>query len=105
MPVPAPTLQYEVLDHCSQLVGRCDFAWLERRTVGEFDGEVKYGRFLRPGETIEEAVLREKLREDAIRDQGWQVVRWTWDDLWTPQVIEDRILRAFDRAKRFPQAG
>jgi len=66
---------------------------------------VKYGRFLRPGETIEEAVLREKQREDAIRDQGWQVVRWTWDDLWTPQVIEDRILRAFDRAKRFPQAG
>lgn len=105
MPVPAPTLQYEVLDHRGQLVGRCDFAWLERRTVGEFDGKVKYGRFLRPGETIEEAVLREKLREDAIRDQGWQVVRWTWDDLWTPQVIEDRILRAFDRAKRFPQAG
>lgn len=100
MPVPPPTLQYEVLDHRGQLVGRCDFAWLAQRTVGEFDGKVKYGRFRRPGESIEQAALREKLREDALRDQGWQVVRWVWDDLWTPEVIEDRILRAFGRAGR-----
>ena len=56
------------------------------RRVGEFDGRMKYGRFRRPGETAEDAVHREKLREDALRDQGWQVARWIWDDLSSPQV-------------------
>ena len=41
---------------------------------------------------------REKLREDALRDHGWQVARWTWDDLWRPNVIADRLGRAFTRA-------
>ena len=26
-------------------------------------------------------MFEEKLREDAIRDEGWGVVRWTWRDL------------------------
>jgi hypothetical protein len=49
--------------------------------VGEFDGKVKYGRLLEPGQDVGEVVYAEKLREDAIRDEGWQVVRWTWLDL------------------------
>lgn len=96
--LPMPVLQHEVFDQDGYLIGRCDFAWLERRTVGEFDGKVKYGRFRRPGETFEQAVYREKLREDAIRDQDWQVVRWTWDELRRPQLIADRLARAFARA-------
>lgn len=42
-------------------------------------------------------VYLEKLREDAIRDQGLQVVRWTWDDLRRPELIIDRLRRAFAR--------
>ncbi len=98
--LPMPVLQHEVFDQNGYLIGRCDFAWLERRTVGEFDGKVKYGRFRRPEETFEQAVYREKLREDAIRDQDWQVVRWTWDDLREPRLIADRLTRAFARATR-----
>ena len=98
--LPRPALQHEVFDQNGYLLGRCDFAWLERRTVGEFDGKVKYGRFRRPGESFEDAVYREKLREDAIRDQGWQLVRWTWDDLRQPRLIADRLARAFARAHR-----
>ncbi|WP_240524231.1 hypothetical protein [Gordonia polyisoprenivorans] len=49
--------------------------------VGEFDGMIKYGRLRRPGESIADAVIREKLREDEIRDTGPRVVRWTWNDL------------------------
>lgn len=98
--VPTPVLQHEILDAQGRVIARCDFAWLARRTVGEFDGKVKYLRFRRPGESIEEALLREKRREDAIRDQGWQVARWIWDDLATPELIADRVLRAFDRADR-----
>ena len=96
--LPLPLLQYEVVDDNGLLIGRCDFAWPARRTVGEFDGLVKYGRYLKPGETAGQAVHREKLREDALRDHGWQVARWTWDDLWKPQKIVDRIERAFARS-------
>lgn len=98
--LPAPTLQYEVFDEHGLLVGRCDFAWPEQRTLGEFDGMVKYGRLRRPGETVQDAVVREKRREDALRDLGWQVVRWVWDELWTPQLIADRLERAFARGSR-----
>lgn len=98
--LPPPTLQHEIFDAEGTLIARCDFAWLERRTVGEFDGKVKYGRLRRQGETVEEAVHREKLREDAVRDQGWQMARWTWDDFATPIVIGDRLRRAFERGTR-----
>ncbi|GAA3699117.1 hypothetical protein GCM10022204_14510 [Microlunatus aurantiacus] len=96
--LPTPVLQLEVFDDHGVLIGRCDFAWPDRRTLGEFDGRVKYGRLRRPGETAEQAVHREKLREDALRDQGWQLARWTWDDLCRPGVIADRLTRAFARA-------
>jgi hypothetical protein len=43
-------------------------------------------------------VIREKLREDAIRDAGWIVVRWIWDELNRPAVIVARIRRALERA-------
>lgn len=83
----------------SGLLGRVDVAWPEHRTIGEFDGRVKYGRLLRPGEDVGEVVFREKVREDRLRDAGWQVVRWTWADLDRPHVIADRVRRAFLRAR------
>jgi hypothetical protein len=92
-------LQLPVLDGARQ-VGRVDFAWPGHRTVGEFDGRVKYGRLLKPGEDAGEAVWREKVREDLLRDLGWQVVRWTWADLDHPETIADRLQRAFRRAHR-----
>ncbi len=98
--LPTPTPQYEVLDEFGRLLARCDLGWEEHGTVGEFDGKVKYGRLLRPGQRVEEVVYAEKLREDALRDHGWQVVRWTWDDLRYPALVRDRILRAFARADR-----
>ena len=96
--IPAPQVQFAVYDERGALVARCDFGWEEQRTLGEFDGKIKYGRLLRQGQTSEDAVYREKLREDALRDRGWQVVRWTWQDLNRPEVIRDRLLRAFDRS-------
>lgn len=96
----APTLQYEVRDTAGRLVGRADFAWEELRTLGEFDGRIKYGRLLKPGETAGDVIYAEKVREDALRDLGWQVVRWTYADLQRPEVIGDRLRRAFARASR-----
>lgn len=65
--LPAPELQFEVYDECGRLIGITDMAWPERKLLGEFDGKIKYGRLLRPGEEPGEAVFREKVREDALR--------------------------------------
>ena len=92
--VPSPVQQYRVGSW------RTDFGWEEFRTVGEFDGKVKYGRALRPGQDPGEAVFAEKRREDAIRDEGLQVVRWVWAELATFDVVEARLWRAFDRGRR-----
>ena len=98
--LPSPALQLEVRDETGQLVGRCDFGWEEHRTVGEFDGRVKYGRLLRPGQTAEDVVWAEKRREDALRDEGWQVVRWCSADLRQPALVGQRLHRAFRRRRR-----
>jgi hypothetical protein len=96
--VPRPTLQYEVRDGLV-LVGRADFGWEDLRTLGEFDGKVKYAELLQPGQTASDAVYQEKCREDALRDLGWQVVRWTWADLRDPAALRGRLERAFQRGR------
>ena len=91
--LPPPQLQWPV--RLGGSTAYTDFAWPERRTVGEFDGKVKYGRLLRPGQSPGDVVYAEKLREDAIRAQGLEVVRWTWADLGdfadTAARIQDRL--------------
>jgi len=98
--LPPPELQTEVFDLDGRLAARLDFCWEEQRTIGEFDGKIKYGRLLKPGQRVEDVVFAEKQREDALRDLGWQVVRWLWADLYRPGVIRDRVLRAFARSGR-----
>ncbi len=95
--LPAPDLQVRILRADGSLIGRCDFGWRQYRTLGEFDGRVKYGRLLRPGQDPGDAVFAEKLREDELRDHGWKVGRWTWFDLDRPMVVGDRLRRAFAR--------
>jgi hypothetical protein len=90
--LPAPALQWPV--PCGGSTAYTDFAWPEQRTVGEFDGKVKYGRLLRPGQSPADVVYAEKLREDAVRAQDWEVVRWTWADL---QNFTDTAARVRDR--------
>jgi hypothetical protein len=89
--LPRPVLQWEAPGG----IGRCDFGWPELRTVGEFDGRIKYGRLLRPGQDPGDAVFAEKRREDAIRDAGFRVVRWVWDDLDHFDDVVERLLVAF----------
>ncbi|MBF4163850.1 PDDEXK family nuclease [Nocardioides acrostichi] len=94
--LPLPRTQLEVYDQTGRLIGRLDFAWPELATVVEFDGREKYTRYLREGESATDAVLREKAREDAIREvTGWTVVRITWADVvHRPAQTVDRIRRA-----------
>jgi hypothetical protein len=75
--LPAPMTQWEV----PGLGYRTDFAWPGHGVVGEFDGRIKYGRTLRPGEDLEDVLWREKRREDRIRSTGLIMVRWIWSDI------------------------
>jgi len=84
----------EVKDAGGHPLGRSDFGWHRGQLLGEFDGRVKYGRLLKPGETPGDAVFDEKVREDALRDSGSRVVRWTWVELTEPTIVVERIRRA-----------
>jgi hypothetical protein len=77
--LPPPVLQLPVT--LAGSTAYADFGWPARRTLGEFDGKVKYGRLLKPGQEPGDAVYDEKLREDEVRALGWEVVRWRWVDL------------------------
>jgi hypothetical protein len=66
--LPEPVLQWEVRDHDGSLIGFVDLAWPDLGVALEFDGVEKYHRYRRPGETIEQMVVREKRREDRIRE-------------------------------------
>lgn len=97
--IPAPELQYEIYDHDGNLVGKTDWAWPEERTFGEFDGRVKYGRLLKPGQDPGQAVFDEKVREDLLREAtGFMAVRFIWSDYEHPMLIRERLLRKFGRA-------
>ncbi len=97
--LPDPTCQLVIRGSSETVVGRVDFAWQAYRTIGEFDGAAKYGRLLGPGQAPGDAVFREKLREDALRDLGWTVVRWTWADLDRPDELVGRVARALHRGR------
>jgi hypothetical protein len=82
MHLPKPELQYEVFDNQGNLVAVTDFAWPGRRVYGEFDGKVKYGRLLKPGQDPGEVVFAEKRREDSVRRAtNGTMVRFTWTEL------------------------
>lgn len=96
--LPPPELQVEVRGASGRQLGRVDFWWAEYRTVGEFDGKVKYGRLLRPGQQPGDVVFEEKVREDDIRDTDRNVARWIWRELPGFESVAARLRRAFARS-------
>lgn len=98
--LPAPVLQWDVHSAGGLWIGCVDFGWPTLRTVAEFDGRIKYGRLLRPGQDPGEVVFAEKVREDAIRDVELGVVRWVWSDLKNFAPVADRLRRSYQRRSR-----
>lgn len=91
-----PSLQ-RVLN-CGNNNYRVDFFLDESNVVGEFDGRVKYGRLVPSGDTPADVLWREKLREDRLRDAGYEIARWTWADLRIPAAVVERVSRAQARS-------
>ncbi len=94
---PAPDLQV-VLFVAGGLEVRLDLLFRQYRTALEIDGKVKYTDPYGPAGNV---VWEEKLREDAIRDDGYEVVRTNHRELTTnPKNLADKLHRAFARACR-----
>jgi hypothetical protein len=99
--VPAPVPQYEIRDGDGEILARLDFAWPEFGVWLEFDGRQKYVKHLRKGESVVDAVLREKERESMIAElTGWRCIRITWADLERPSATVARILAMLGIATR-----
>ncbi|MFE3103753.1 hypothetical protein [Nocardia tengchongensis] len=86
--LPLPRSQGNVLSPDGRFVARVDFYYESAGVLCEFDGPTEYGRLLGPGQDFATTVGRERTRETYLRALGFEVVRWTWDDL-----IRDRAAR------------
>jgi len=91
--IPAPQLQYEVRDADGTLHGTTDWAWPEHGALGEFDGKIKYGKLLKPGQDPGDVVFAEKQREELLcRLSGLpRMIRVVWTDLDRPRVTGARV--------------
>ncbi|WP_068156035.1 hypothetical protein [Rhodococcus phenolicus] len=89
--LPRPVLQHEVVVRDGRRC-RLDFFWDEAGVVGEFDGAGKY--------SDRRDLVAEKLREDALRDVGFEVIRWNWAELDRFDVVVRRFERARARRRR-----
>ena len=97
--LPMPDLQHEVFHPHGQLAGRTDFAWPEFGVLGEFDGLHKYLRLRRKGETIAQAVMREKRREYLLRElTDWRFIRFVWSDWFQAERTAARVRRTLAKA-------
>jgi hypothetical protein len=88
--IPPPELQVWVGGDDDGVIGRADFLWRRYATIGEADGALKYADPVR-------AIAQ--LRRDALlRDAGFQVVHFTWDEIVrTPERVAASLRAAFRR--------
>jgi REase_MTES_1575 len=89
--LPTPTLQYEVIDG-NGVCRRLDFAWPAYRVAMEYDGV--------PWHQGADALRRDRIRQAALEDVGWVVIRVVSDDVrFHAADVVARLNRAFRRAR------
>jgi Protein of unknown function (DUF559) len=95
--LPPPELQ--IWAGGAEVVGRVDFLWRRYRTVAEVDGRMKYANSVR--------AVRQLERDRQLRDAGYEVVHFTWNDITqNPGYVNATIRKAFRRGvqPRLPAA-
>jgi hypothetical protein len=100
---PPPLLQVS-FDRSDGGVDRVDFDWPEFGVFGEFDGDLKYlDPKYRRGRTIEQVILAEKKRADAIcRRHRRRAARWDWAEARAPLRLRQTLLEAGLRPSSSP---
>lgn len=88
--LPAPELQVVILGQDGRRIARVDFFWRECCVVGEADGLLKY-------QSGADAIAELK-RDRLLREQGLDVIHFTWEELFRePERVVGRIHAAFRR--------
>lgn len=99
--LPRPEPQIPIADEHGVVFAYADFGWRSHGVFLEFDGRIKYERYRREGETLEDFVMREKRREERIcLLTGWVCIRLTWTDLADPVRTAYRIRRILEARGR-----
>jgi len=79
--LPPPEVRIAVRDDLGRSLGRAAFGYRQQQVLGEFDGPEPL-----PAELL--------ARDERIRAAGWQVLRWTWRDLYSPAALVVRLAGA-----------
>ena len=74
--LPRPEPQVPILDESGWIFAYADFAWEEEGVFLEFDGRIKYERFRREGETLEQTAVREVLEETGLNARQHRLTDW-----------------------------
>jgi Protein of unknown function (DUF559) len=91
--LPPPELQVVIFGQDGSKIARVDFFWREYGVVAEADGLLKY-------QTGADAIAELK-RDRVLREQGLDVIHFTWQELFRePERVVRRTLAAFERARR-----
>jgi hypothetical protein len=99
--LPRPEPQVPVHDETGLVVAYADFGWRDHGVFLEFDGRIKYQKYRREGETLDEYLMREKRREELIcLLTGWVCIRIQWVDLAYPVRTAARIQRILNSRRR-----
>lgn len=87
-----PELQATV--HLPRNAFLVDFSWPEHRVIAEADGLAKY--------TGGKVLIAQFERDRLLRDAGYKVVHFTWQELFeTPDLVITRIRQAFGSASAY----
>ncbi len=83
--LPTPLYQHPIRTRTGTYVP--DFYWPEHHLIGECDGALKY--------TDPAVLVKEKVREDSLREVGNRFVRWLGGEIMgQPATVVDRVERA-----------
>ena len=91
--LPPPEQQVGIFGQGGSSIARVDFFWREYEVVAEADGLLKYQDSAH--------AIAELKRDRLLREQGLDVIHFTWQELFRePERVVRRILAAFERARR-----
>jgi len=92
---PEPDCQWRVDRPDGRIAGVVDFVLHRERLMIEFDGQIKYGRLLKPGQTIADVIQAERARERLLEDlTGYRMFRLVWSELERPAELDARLRNA-----------
>jgi hypothetical protein len=91
--------QWKVFHPSGHLAGIVDLALPQHRVMVEFDGKVKYGRLLKPGQTVQDVIMAERAREKLLMElTGYWMFRLVWAELFRPSETIRRLRRVIAQA-------